>query len=155
MAPVAFQPDTTSELAEQALTSIAKILSRRRISAREVCRRLGEQHTWLSKRFAGDNALTLNDVARIAEAINEKPADLLGFPQTPVVRTEARDVDDILTDRDIPRHVQDYFLGALGQLVALVYASVPMPKRRAITAAAPPKEPKMTERKATPRKRAS
>jgi transcriptional regulator with XRE-family HTH domain len=153
MTPVAFQPGTTSELAEQALTSIAKILDRRRISAREVCRRVGEQHTWLSKRFAGEHALTLNDVARIADAINEPAADLLGFPQAPLARSEARDVDEILKDRDIPRHIQDYFLGLIGQAVALVYASVPSPKPKRRALPAPPKEPQMTTRKATPRRR--
>lgn len=150
MAPVAFQPDTHSELTEQALTSIAKILHRRRISAREVCRRLGEQHTWLSKRFAGEHALTLADVDRIAGAINESAADLLGFPQTPLARSEARDVDDILNDKNIPRPIQDYFLGLLGQAVALVYASVPTPKRRALPPA--PVEPQMTTKKVRSRR---
>src|SRR5688572_12860616 len=98
MAPVAVRHEAPSELAEQALTSIAKILHRRRISAREVCRRLGEQHTWLSKRFAGEHALSLSDVDRIAAAINEDPADLLGFPQTPLARRESREVDEIRSE---------------------------------------------------------
>lgn len=125
--------------------SIAKILNRRRISAREVCRRLGEQHTWLSKRYSGEHALTLNDVARIAEVINEPPADLLGFPQAPLARIEAREVDEILSDPNIPRQIQSIFLSLVGEAVALVYATVPSPKRKAL-GSAPAKAP--SQRKA-------
>jgi transcriptional regulator with XRE-family HTH domain len=115
--------------------------------------RLGVSHTWVSARETGAVSCTVKDIAALAAAMRMSEAELLGFDEQDLVRSEAREVDDIIRneDREYDQHNVDAFLAGLGMLVAGMYASVRRTKRRALPPA--PKEPQMTTRKVARRAR--
>jgi transcriptional regulator with XRE-family HTH domain len=143
MSPVTFDNDRlTARVAEN--IKVARI--RRGLSGRDLGDRLGVSHTWVSARETGAVSCTLRDVAAIAAAFGMSEAELLGFDEESLVRSEAREVDDIIRneDREYEQRQVDAFLAGLGMLVAGMYASVVRrPRRRALPAA--PKEAKMRD----------
>ena len=51
---------------EAAAAEIRAHLARRKMSGRELARRLGEPHTWSSRRLSGEVPIDTNDLERIA-----------------------------------------------------------------------------------------
>lgn len=51
--------------------------ARRRITGRELARRLGENPMWLHRRLAGQQEISVDDVARIAAVLDLDPSSLL------------------------------------------------------------------------------
>lgn len=151
MSPVTFDKDRlTAKVAEN--IKMARI--RRGLSGRELAERIGEDgvsHTWVSNRETGDVSCTLRDITALAEALDVPEAELLGFEQRDLARPELRDLNEQLLDPRLPRAALDIVLGLVGQAVAV--AIMATPRRRALPPA--PKEPQMTTRKTTPRRRAS
>jgi transcriptional regulator with XRE-family HTH domain len=138
MSPVTFDNDRLTERVAENI-KVARI--RRGLSGRELGDRLGVSHTWISVRETGAVSCTLKDIAAIADALRMSEAELLGFDEQDLVRSEAREVDGIIRneDREYEQRDVDAFLGGLGMLVAGMYASVARrTRRRAI--AAPPKQ---------------
>jgi transcriptional regulator with XRE-family HTH domain len=48
------------------------------MSGRELARRLGESHTWVARRLAAEQEITVDDLARIASVLNVTPVSMLG-----------------------------------------------------------------------------
>jgi transcriptional regulator with XRE-family HTH domain len=65
---------TFSDLAAEEIRSM---LGRKRVSGSELARRLGVSHTWVSYRLTGSQEIGLNDIYRIAEALDVDVYDLL------------------------------------------------------------------------------
>jgi transcriptional regulator with XRE-family HTH domain len=64
-------------------------LARRRISGRELSRRLGEAVTWASRRLTGEVAFSTDDLDRIAAVLRMTPQQLLaGIYSNPAVGRE-------------------------------------------------------------------
>lgn len=145
MAPATL--DYRSPIERAVIANIDAQLKRRRISGRDLCRRMDEAHTWWSKRFSGELALTVGDLGKISDATNIPIPELMGLRQGPLKNSEARDVDDLLEDDAVPRSLKEEFLRMLGTGITLVYAAAS--RRR------PPliKEPKMTDAKSRPRRK--
>ena len=146
MSPVTFDSDL---LTEQVAEGIRVAIARRQMSGREVARRIGKSQNWMTLRTTGSQSPTLSDISLIADALGMTPGELMGFGSPALANPEAHDVDEVLSDKNLPREARDAVLGLLGQAVALAYMA--MPKRRALPPA--PKEPKMTERQSLPRPR--
>lgn len=58
------------------------MLARRRMSGRELARKLHVSPSWISYRLTGTQPIDLNDLAKIADALEVEPADLLPRPVT-------------------------------------------------------------------------
>lgn len=67
------RPNLTEQVAEE----IRVLLTRRRMSGRQLAAKLGVSQTWLSSRLVGNTPIDLNDLQRIAEALQVNPTDLL------------------------------------------------------------------------------
>lgn len=138
MSPLTYDKDRlTAKVAEN--IKVARI--RRGLSGRELAELIGDDgvsHTWVSNRETGDVSCTLRDVTAIAAALKMSEAELLGFNEQLLVRSEAKEVNDIIRNEDLEydqRHI-DAFMAGLGMLVAGMYASVA--QRRARRRALPP-----------------
>ena len=141
MSPVTFDKD---RLTEQVAENIKFARIRRGLSGRRLAELIGEDgvsHTWVSSRETGDVSCTLRDIAALAAALDMSEAELLGFDEQALVRSEAREVDQIIRneDREYQPHNVDAFLSGLGMLIGGMYATV---------------RPRGTKR-AAPRRRAS
>ena len=64
-------------LTEQVAEEIRALLARRRISGRELARRMGASHSWVNFRLTGAQPMTLDDLQRFAEFLNVEVTDLL------------------------------------------------------------------------------
>lgn len=60
---------------------IRAILARRGWKQSQLAQRLGVQEMWVSRRLRGINAITVDDLERIADALGIKPANLLGLAE--------------------------------------------------------------------------
>jgi DNA-binding Xre family transcriptional regulator len=60
-----------------AIDMIKSWIGRRDLNKSELARRLDVSHTWVSNRLAGNQELTLNELERIATALDVDVADLL------------------------------------------------------------------------------
>lgn len=130
MSPVTFDKDRlTTRVAEN--IKVARI--RRGLSGRQLAERLGVSHTWVSVRETGSLSCTLRDIGALAEAMHMSEAELLGFDEQVLVRSEAREVDQIIRNEDHEYDPQNVaaFLSGLGMLVGGLYATV-RPRRRAL-----------------------
>lgn len=68
---------TERPLSEQVAEEIRVVMTRRRISGRHLASALGVSQTWVSSRLAGGTPIDLNDLQRIAGALNTPVAALL------------------------------------------------------------------------------
>lgn len=147
MSPVTYDKDRlTTRVAEN--IKMARI--RRGLSGRELAELIGDDgvsHTWVSNRETGDVSCTLRDISALARALRVSEAELLGFED--FARPEFHDLNQAVKHPRLPRPALDIVLGLVGQAVAVAIMATP---RRLPPA---PKEPQMTTRKATPRRRAS
>lgn len=75
---------------ERAAEEIRVLLARRRMSASELARRIGQTQPYLSRRLTGDVALDVDDLDKIAQVMGVEPAALLGWGPTPMYRTPPR-----------------------------------------------------------------
>ena len=131
MSPVTFDKDTlTAQVAEN--IKVARI--RRGLSGRELAERLGVSHTWVSVRETGSLSCTLRDIGALADALRMSVAELLGFSEEALVRSEAREVDTIIRneDHEYEPHNVAAFLNGLGMLVGGMYATTVRPRRRGL-----------------------
>jgi transcriptional regulator with XRE-family HTH domain len=60
---------------------IRAILARRRWRQTQLAERLGVHEMWVSRRLRGVNAITVDDLERIADALGMKPVELLGLAE--------------------------------------------------------------------------
>jgi transcriptional regulator with XRE-family HTH domain len=138
MSPVTFDNDSLTERVAENI-KVARI--RRGLSGRELANRLGVSHTWVSVRETGAVPCSTRDIAALADALRMSEAELLGFDEQDLVRSEAREVDSIIRneDREYEQRDVEAFLGGLGMLVAgLYHASI---SRRSRRRALPPARP--------------
>jgi len=68
---------TMTTLNEAVLEEIRALLARRRMTARQLAGALGEHEVWLSRRMTGRQLLDLNELQRIAAALEVDLAALL------------------------------------------------------------------------------
>lgn len=66
-----------TSLRERTAEEIRVLLARRNISAAELARRTGLKQPYVSRRMTGDVAWDIDDLERIARALNVEVADLL------------------------------------------------------------------------------
>jgi DNA-binding Xre family transcriptional regulator len=94
-------------LSERIAEEIRALLARRRMSGRELTRKLGVSPNWLSLRLTGVQAIDVNDLERIATALDVRPIDLvsaaedgttLRYPDPPLAASRR------LADRRPPGH---------------------------------------------------
>lgn len=64
-------------LTQAVAAEIRAVMGRNAVRQAELARRLGTNDTWLSVRLRGVQPIDLNDLQRIADALNVAPADLL------------------------------------------------------------------------------
>lgn len=125
MTPSVRQQDTPADqFREQVLTAISVAILRRRISGRELSRRIAGEGSpgWWSKRYNGELALTVTDLGAISDAINVSVPELLGYPSKPLDPV-VQDISDFLSDEDIPRSVRENVQGALGHVLGLALSN--------------------------------
>jgi len=67
----------TQTLSDYAAGEIRAILARRRSTGKELAETLGVSRSWVSYRLIGTTEITLNDLERIARALDVDIADLL------------------------------------------------------------------------------
>lgn len=67
----------TYTLTEKVAEEIRALLGRRRMSGRQLASTLAVSQTWVSSRLSGSTPIDLNDLDRIAAALNVDVADLL------------------------------------------------------------------------------
>jgi transcriptional regulator with XRE-family HTH domain len=72
-------------LSEQVAEEIRALLARRRISGRELARRLGASPSWVNFRLTGAQAIDLNDLQRIAEVLDVDVTSLIPNSRTRTV----------------------------------------------------------------------
>ena len=70
----------TQTLSDYAAGEIRAILARRRSTGKELAETLGVSRSWISYRLTGTTEITLNDLERIARALDVDIADLLPRP---------------------------------------------------------------------------
>jgi transcriptional regulator with XRE-family HTH domain len=73
-------------LSAQVAEEIRALMARRRIRQSQLAREIGENDQWVSVRLNGRQAIDLNDLQRIAEALDVSPADLLTATGTATIR---------------------------------------------------------------------
>jgi DNA-binding Xre family transcriptional regulator len=66
-----------TSLSMHAIDMIKSWIGRRDLNKSELARRLDVSHTWVSNRLAGNQELTLNELERIAAALDVDVAELL------------------------------------------------------------------------------
>lgn len=64
-------------LTEQVAEEIRALLARRRISGRELARRMDASHSWVNFRLTGAQPITLDDLQRFADVLDVDVLDLL------------------------------------------------------------------------------
>lgn len=69
--------DTMRTLSDQVAEEIRVLLTRRRMSQRQLAQALGVSPAWLNYRLTGVQAIDLNDLQRIAEVLGVTILDLL------------------------------------------------------------------------------
>lgn len=67
-------------LTEQVAEEIRALLARRRMSGRELARRMGASPSWVNFRLTGAQPINLDDLQRIAEVLEVDITDLLPRP---------------------------------------------------------------------------
>jgi transcriptional regulator with XRE-family HTH domain len=83
--------DSDDTLSERVAEEIRAMLGRKRVTGREVARRLKVSSPWISQRLTGHTEISLNDLERIAAALDVEVAELL---PTPVRRSGQRTTSD-------------------------------------------------------------
>lgn len=75
------QPTTQQAIAAQ----LRAVLARQDISARELARRMGVAHTWVTDRRKGSVTVSVEDVIRMAPHLGMDATELFGalYPDTP------------------------------------------------------------------------
>jgi transcriptional regulator with XRE-family HTH domain len=69
--------DTTTSLNELVASEIRAWLGRRRLTGRQLAAKIGASQTWTATRLRGEQEITLNDLERIADALDVEIAALL------------------------------------------------------------------------------
>lgn len=69
--------DKTSTAAEDVVASLRAELARKGRSQTWLADQLGESKHWVSRRFAGQTDLAVEDLIRMAGALDVAPADLM------------------------------------------------------------------------------
>jgi transcriptional regulator with XRE-family HTH domain len=67
----------TPSLSERAAEEIRALLGRRRMSGRELARRLGASPSWVNFRLTGSQPISLDDLQRFADVLDVPVTDLL------------------------------------------------------------------------------
>ncbi|ROO51037.1 helix-turn-helix protein [Micromonospora sp. Llam0] len=75
-----------TRLTDLVAEEIRALQGRRRVSGRELARRLGETPSWVNYRLTGVTPINLNDLERIATALGVTVVDLLPTPATSAAR---------------------------------------------------------------------
>lgn len=74
--------DSTSTLSEQAAEELRALLARRRMSGRDLAKLLSVSPSWVSYRLTGTTEIGLNDLQRIATALEVEVSSLLPASRT-------------------------------------------------------------------------
>lgn len=111
--------DNVAEIAPPMRQRVAEevrvLLARRRMSASELARRMGQTQPYVWRRLTGEVALDVDDLDQIAQVLDVQPAALLGTPVTvrypakPQKRSSTRPPDGrpaTLARR--PKYARDY-----------------------------------------------
>lgn len=72
----------SDSLSDYAAGEIRATLARRRIAGKDLAQQLGVSRSWVSYRLTGTTEITLNDLERIARALDVPIADLIPVRQT-------------------------------------------------------------------------
>jgi transcriptional regulator with XRE-family HTH domain len=91
-------------LSERVADEIRAMLGRKRTSGRELARKLGVSQAWVSYRLTGHQEIGLNDLERIAAALDVEVADLLPATQPATRRTRLTGSYPIAAHQATPDH---------------------------------------------------
>jgi transcriptional regulator with XRE-family HTH domain len=75
------EPGALAGLNAAVAAEIRAILARRGWKQSQLAERLGVHEMWVSRRLRGVNAISVDDLERIAAALGIKPANLLGLAE--------------------------------------------------------------------------
>jgi transcriptional regulator with XRE-family HTH domain len=75
------EPGAVTKLNAAVAAEIRAILARRGWKQSQLAERLGVHEMWVSRRLRGVNAISVDDLERIAAALGIKPANLLGLAE--------------------------------------------------------------------------
>jgi transcriptional regulator with XRE-family HTH domain len=75
------EPGAVTKLNAAVAAEIRAILARRGWKQSQLAERLGVHEMWVSRRLRGVNAISVDDLERIAAALDIKPANLLGLAE--------------------------------------------------------------------------
>lgn len=82
--------DTDTLLSAHVAEEIRALLARRKMSGRELARRLGVSPNWVSLRTSGEQEIGLNDLQRIASILGVSVSDLLPRDPNAITRQKFR-----------------------------------------------------------------
>lgn len=82
--------DNGDSLSARAAEEIRAMLGRKRVTGRELARRLDVSSPWVSQRLTGHTEIGLNDLELIAAALDVEVSDLLPSPSRRDERTSGR-----------------------------------------------------------------
>lgn len=94
--------DRDNTLSERVAEEIRALLARKRVTGRELSRRLGVSSPWVSQRLTGATEIGLNDLERIARALDVEIAALLPAPSRTGGRPAANDKIDSRQYASVP-----------------------------------------------------
>jgi transcriptional regulator with XRE-family HTH domain len=75
------EPGAVTKLNAAVAAEIRAILARRGWKQSQLAERLGVHEMWVSRRLRGVNAISVDDLERIAAALGMKPVELLGLAE--------------------------------------------------------------------------
>jgi transcriptional regulator with XRE-family HTH domain len=82
--------DSRSTLSDKTAEELRALLARRRLSGRDLARRLDVSPSWVSYRLTGTTEIGLNDLERIADALDVEVAELLPLADQPAEQVLTR-----------------------------------------------------------------
>jgi transcriptional regulator with XRE-family HTH domain len=93
----------TDTLSSRVAEELRALLGRRRLSGRELARRLDVSPNWVSLRMTGAQPIDLNDLDRISRALGVRPVDLLRAAETVATVQYPDEVTETVAPRPMPR----------------------------------------------------
>ena len=123
---------TKARLTDQVAGQIRALLGLRRVSGRELARRMGASYSWVNFRLTGSQPINLDDLQRFAEALGVDVLDLIPDREGRVVtHIGAPRVQSTVPEGTLP--VRRHPTGPRGRIVPA--ASTRRPVRTSLVAA--------------------
>lgn len=120
-----------TRLSLQVALEISSLMTRRGITGQALSRKLNVAQSWISDRLRGNRAITVDDLERLADALDVNVLDL--FP-----RTQSRSTEEVLATIGLDQFRQSRTLTRRRRRVTEEYPRRPGDNRPAAGPGAPP-----------------